>query len=147
MPAAFFNESVAEQLMQSAVVNVELDHQEANKSIVQFLTEVLSLGATQSGPPNFKPTVDRVNVLIHTYGELLLWHCLHGSIYVLSAHLRYDVARIIKSLIQIARSVSSTHRLQFSCIATCTCRTRCLGSSRVSKSCLVTPVFPRLLSS
>ncbi|KAI6194285.1 CDK-activating kinase assembly factor MAT1 [Aphelenchoides besseyi] len=101
MPTAFFQQDVAEQIVQCAIFCVELDHSDANKSVVQFLTEVLSLSSSIRCSPSLKNTVQKVKMLISKYGQQLLWHCMHGSIFVLSCHLRYDVARLIRSLLQV----------------------------------------------
>ncbi|KAI6242871.1 Importin N-terminal domain-containing protein [Aphelenchoides fujianensis] len=86
MPTPFFAQEVAERMLQRAIPSVELEHQDANKSAVQFLTE---------------PTAEKVKGLIVKYGEEFLWHCLHATIFVLSSHLRYDVARLIHSLLRV----------------------------------------------
>ncbi|KAI6227965.1 Transportin-3 [Aphelenchoides besseyi] len=106
MPTAFFRQDIAEQILQCAIFCVELDHPDANKSVVQFLTEVLSLSSSTRCPPSLKDTVEKVKMLISKYGQQLLWHCMHGSIFVLSSHLRYDVARLIRSLLQVDAAVS-----------------------------------------
>jgi len=97
MPAAFFGQEVSEEFMKAAVHTVELDHPDANKSVVQFLTEILSFTKRM----NFATSDDSVKKLILTYGEELLYQCLQASIFTLSASLRYDVANLIKILVQL----------------------------------------------
>jgi len=102
MPAAFFGQEVSEEFMKAAVHTVELDHPDANKSVVQFLTEILSFTKRM----NFATSDDSVKKLILTYGEELLYQCLQASIFTLSASLRYDVANLIKILVQLDSAVS-----------------------------------------
>lgn len=103
MPVAFFGQNVAEDFIKAAVHTVELDHPDANKSVVQFLTEILSIGRRAM---NFNFDNDVVRKHILNYGGELLYQCLQASIFSLSANLRYDVANLIKSLVQLDSTVN-----------------------------------------
>lgn len=107
MPAAFFGQNVAEDFIRAAVHTIELDHPDANKSVVQFLTEILSIGKRAL---NFGVDNEVVKNHILNYGSELLYQSLQASIFTLSANLRYDVANIIKTLVQLDSAVSLKHR-------------------------------------
>ncbi|CAD5215243.1 unnamed protein product [Bursaphelenchus xylophilus] len=101
LPAALFREEVTEQLVQGATYLIETEHQDANKSVLLFLTEVMNLASSQKVPPPFQPTVDTARSLILKYGDKIIWHCIHGAIFHLSAHIQYEVAALIKLLLQV----------------------------------------------
>jgi hypothetical protein len=75
---------------------------DANKSVVQFLTEVLSIGRRSL---NFGTVNEIVKKHVVNYGGELLYQCLNACIFTLSANLRYDVSNLIKSLIQLDSQV------------------------------------------
>ncbi|KAI6184207.1 Transportin-3 [Aphelenchoides bicaudatus] len=103
MPAAFFGQEIAENFIRAAIHTVELDHPDANKSVVQFLTEVLSIGRRTL---NYGTVNEVVKKHIVNHGGELLYQCLQACIFTLSANLRYDVSNIIKFLVQLDQSHS-----------------------------------------
>jgi transportin-3 len=99
MPNAFFTQHVAEDFIKAAVHTVELDHPDANKSVVQFLTEFLSIGKRALSFNNGEN--ETVKKYMLNYGGEMLYQCLQACIFSLSANLRYDVANLIKTLVQL----------------------------------------------
>lgn len=136
MPSAFFRQQVAENFIKAAIETVELDHSggvftqcctdlivslDANKSVVQFLTEILSLGKRAI---NFGATNEIVKKYIVQYGGEMLYQCLQASLFTLSGNLRYDVSNLIKSLILLDSTVSCLFQQPLIYVSSCLERIR-----------------------
>ncbi|CAD5210039.1 unnamed protein product [Bursaphelenchus okinawaensis] len=103
LPVPFFQEQVAEQLIEVGTYLIETPHQDANKSVLFFITEVINFATSDRVPLQYQAGAQIAKSLIIKYGNKIVWHCIHGSIYHLSAHIQYEVAAVLKLLLQICR--------------------------------------------
>ena len=97
MSTAFFKEAVAEQLVQCARSDHRARSCRSKPSRLCNFSPKFSRSASQSARRhNSSRQLSTFKTLIFAYGEQLLWNCLHGTIFELTANLRYDVARLIQ---------------------------------------------------
>ncbi|CAB3404138.1 unnamed protein product [Caenorhabditis bovis] len=94
-PSVFFIDNVSSHLFALAVTNLQLNHNDANRSVSRFILEVLEQLFRAKKVQYSDPGVVAAQHLIANQGSQLIVSALNASVFHLSGSLQRDMAEIV----------------------------------------------------
>uniref|UniRef100_A0A7E4VZI7 Importin N-terminal domain-containing protein n=1 Tax=Panagrellus redivivus TaxID=6233 RepID=A0A7E4VZI7_PANRE len=107
-PAAFFSQPFSRQLFECGLFALEVDHNEAHRSVTKFYIETLCSIKMAKSALNQYPAVEAVESLFREHGQQLVWHSLSGALFFVNNSLKKDIADVLFEAMTVYRELFTT---------------------------------------
>lgn len=97
-PIDFLQSPALPAIIQCALLACNLDHKEANMSVMKFFSDLLTTGRMDKSHNDFKLRAELINGIMEQNGQILVNNLLYASIYYLHGYMLMDVADVLLEL-------------------------------------------------
>ncbi|KAF7284856.1 hypothetical protein GWI33_021499 [Rhynchophorus ferrugineus] len=104
---AFLTCSALGPILQCALMASQLEHKEANVSVMKFFCDLISQGVTGQLQPDFRERVKLVQGILNQFGQQLVTTLIQSCVFYLQTYLLPDVADVFIQLLEFNRDTTT----------------------------------------
>ncbi|XP_054260687.1 transportin-3-like [Macrosteles quadrilineatus] len=98
-PVVFLTAPVFPSILQCGLMAVQLDHRDANSSVMKFFSDMVHAGVSHPEREDFTARQQLVREMLAEHGRTLVNNLIHASVFCLHSYMLCDVAMVITELI------------------------------------------------
>jgi len=102
---ALLKSEIISPLIQCATHATQLDHREANVSVMKFLYDVVHAGRRQKDSPDFAERQALVKVILNQTAPQLIHSVVYGVIFVLPSYTISDISELLYEIKEVMPEV------------------------------------------
>lgn len=105
MSVAFLTSSLFPSILQCGLLAIQLDHRDANASIMRFFSDLVHVGTSHQEPQDFETRQRLIREVLMEHGSTLVTNLIQASVFYLHSYMLCDVASVIIELVTWDRQV------------------------------------------